>query len=86
MVDEGWGSGWGSATDGWGFIIAMLALALSFAALFTDRPYNYDKHRMDYKGYFLELVTFRILGALIILGIGYGLLYLIDLGVRNNFF
>ena len=52
MMDEGWGSGWGSAADGWQFIIAMLSIALSFAALFSERPYDYDKHRIDYKKYF----------------------------------
>ena len=86
MMDEGWGSGWGSAVEGWGFLIATLTIALIFTILFSDRPYNYDKYRMDYKEYFLQLITFRILGALIILGIGYGLLYLLDLGVRTNFF
>jgi hypothetical protein len=86
MMDEGWGSGWGSATDGWQWFIAMLSIALIFTVLFTERPYDYDKHRMDFKKYFLELVTVRILGALIIFGIGYGLLSLIDWGERTNFF
>ena len=76
----------GSAANGYGLIIALLALALSLMALFAERPVDNDKHRMDYKRYFLQLVTFRILGASMILAIGYGLIYLLYLSMRAGIF
>ena len=76
----------GSAANGYGLVIALLALALSLMALFAERPINNDKHRTDYKRYFLQLVTFRILGASMILAIGYGLIYLLYLSMRAGIF
>ena len=86
MMDEDWGSGWGDATDGWQWIIAMMTIALIFTVLFTELPYDYDKHQTDYKKYFFQLFTVRTLGALVLIGIGYGLISLIDWGERTNFF